>query len=112
MDAALLRIVDERLAADVTVPSEIADLVLAACLDDDQTEGRSGVAPDVETTAAPVSTYVASITVRGFRGVGDAARLVFRPGPGLTLVVGRNGCGKSSFAEGLELLLTGSTSRF
>ncbi len=28
------------------------------------------------------------------------------PGPGLTLVVGRNGSGKSSFAEALEFLLT------
>ena len=29
------------------------------------------------------------------------------PSPGLTLVVGRNGSGKSSFAEALEVLLTG-----
>ncbi len=33
-------------------------------------------------------------------------------GPGLTLVVGRNGTGKSSFAEGLELALTGQNSRW
>jgi energy-coupling factor transporter ATP-binding protein EcfA2 len=40
------------------------------------------------------------------------ARLDLEPGPGLTLVVGRNGSGKSSFAEALELLLTGENSRW
>ena len=34
------------------------------------------------------------------------------PGPGLTLVVGRNGSGKSSFAEALEVLLTGDLRRW
>jgi DNA repair exonuclease SbcCD ATPase subunit len=34
------------------------------------------------------------------------------PGPGLTLVVGRNGSGKSSFAEALEVLLTGTLMRW
>ena len=48
-----------------------------------------------------------SITVSGFRGMGAAATLALQPGPGLTLVVGRNGSGKSSFADGLEVLLTG-----
>jgi DNA repair exonuclease SbcCD ATPase subunit len=53
-----------------------------------------------------------SIKVEGFRGVGPAASLDISPGPGLTLVVGRNGSGKSSFAEALELLLTGDNSRW
>src|SRR5262249_35090034 len=35
-----------------------------------------------------------------------------RPGPGLTLIVGRNGSGKSSFAEALEVLLTGDSVRW
>ena len=48
----------------------------------------------------------------GFRGIGAPVQLNFRPGPGLTLIVGRNGTGKSSFAEGLELLLTGDTLRW
>ena len=34
------------------------------------------------------------------------------PRPGLTLVVGRNGSGKSSFAEALEVLLTGNLRRW
>jgi recombinational DNA repair ATPase RecF len=47
------------------------------------------------------------ITVEGFRGIGPRRSLRLTPGPGLTLVVGRNGSGKSSFAEGVEILLTG-----
>ena len=41
-----------------------------------------------------------------------APQLDLPTGPGLTLVVGRNGSGKSSFAEGLELLVTGDTYRW
>src|SRR3712207_8206787 len=38
--------------------------------------------------------------------------LSLQPRPGLTVVVGRNGSGKSSFAEALELLMTGTTKRW
>jgi len=40
------------------------------------------------------------------------ATLDLTPSPGLTLVIGRTGSGKSSFAEALELLLTGETHRW
>jgi len=63
-------------------------------------------------TKAPATATLRAVTVEGFRGIGRAARLEFPPGPGLTLVVGRNGSGKSSFAEALELLLTGDTFRW
>ena len=56
--------------------------------------------------------FVNSITVQGFRGIGPRCTLELAPGPGLTLVVGRNGSGKSSFAEALELLLTGENRRW
>ena len=56
--------------------------------------------------------FLRRITAQGFRGIGPEATLDLTPGPGLTLVVGRNGSGKSSFAEGLELLLTGDTYRW
>ena len=58
------------------------------------------------------SVTLVSITVEGFRGIGPRKTLELKPGPGLTLVVGRNGSGKSSFAEGLEILLTGSNWRW
>ena len=35
-----------------------------------------------------------------------------QPGPGLTLIVGRNGSGKSSFAEAAELAVTGASRRW
>src|SRR5262249_26977527 len=66
----------------------------------------------VTTGARPASATIASITVEGFRGIGPRRTLELKPGPGLTLVVGRNGSGKSSFAEGLEILLTGSNWRW
>ena len=53
-----------------------------------------------------------SLTVSGFRGIGPPAILEVAPGPGLTLVVGRNGSGKSSFAEAIEVLLTGTLMRW
>ena len=56
--------------------------------------------------------YLRSVEVEGFRGIGPAARLELPARPGLTVVVGRNGSGKSSFAEGLELLSTGVTKRW
>ncbi|MDX3830986.1 AAA family ATPase [Streptomyces europaeiscabiei] len=55
--------------------------------------------------------FLDSVTVTGFRGIGRKARLPLNPKPGVTLVVGRNGSGKSSFAEGVETAFTGRTAR-
>ena len=60
----------------------------------------------------PPGVFLGAITVSGFRGIGPATTLPLHPGPGLTLVVGRNGSGKSSFAEGAEVLLTGTSLRW
>jgi recombinational DNA repair ATPase RecF len=67
---------------------------------------KDGVAPE-----AP-RAYLEEIGVRGFRGIGPDRALKLRPGPGLTLVIGRNGSGKSSFAEAIEVLLTGTSVRW
>lgn len=64
-----------------------------------------------EPVQAP-GAYLKSITIEGFRGIGPKQTLELEPGPGLTLVAGRNGSGKSSFAEGLEILLTGANWRW
>ena len=80
--------------------------------------GRVGCAEEsarvgpLAPSTPPRIAFLRTITVEGFRGIGLKATLDLTPGPGLTLVVGRNGCGNSSFAEGLELLLTGDTYRW
>ncbi|SHG15197.1 RecF/RecN/SMC N terminal domain-containing protein [Streptoalloteichus hindustanus] len=55
--------------------------------------------------------FLESISVAGFRGIGRKARLPLTAKPGVTLVMGRNGSGKSSFAEGVETAFTGRTAR-
>lgn len=70
----------------------------------------SEVVSDNEGQVSPV--YLQDITVSGFRGIGPETKLEIPPGPGLTVVVGRNGSGKSSFSEGLEVLLTGDSYRW
>ena len=114
----------DRLAAQQKADEPWSLVVLAAC-DGPEALARyldDGVEPKKPTrpkkaakSAEPRETpraYLEAIGVRGFRGIGPDATLNLRPGPGLTLVVGRNGSGKSSFAEAIEVLLTGDSVRW
>ena len=74
--------------------------------------GKAKTKPADTSAIEPPGVYLGAITVSGFRGIGPATTLPLHPGPGLTLVVGRNGSGKSSFAEGAEVLLTGTSLRW
>ena len=122
MTTSLSDLLLERLQKDAGPKEDWPDLVLAAlegegAVDALLAAGKRGAkamratAQDKAGTPARAA-YLRSITVEGFRGIGRPATLELVPGPGLTLVVGRNGSGKSSFAEALEQLLTGETFRW
>lgn len=102
--------------------SDDAALLALAALDGDEAFAehlggiRSVIRPAVGTTgdATPAPTdgvFLAELRVRGFRGIGAETVLPIPLGPGLTVVVGRNGSGKSSLAEALECALTGQVGR-
>lgn len=97
---AILQLLD----ADSGLDEAARDLVLAALADVVDQTGSTG------TDWSP--TYLTNITVSGFRGIGSTAKLDLHPAPGLTVISGRNGSGKSSFAEAIELALTGSSYRW
>jgi predicted ATPase len=61
---------------------------------------------------APKQVFLRALEVAGFRGVGPDVRVDLPPGPGLTILLGRNGSGKSSLAEAAELLLTDDSLRW
>ena len=95
----------EMLEQDPTIDAAVKEAVLDALAEvvDQAQDNR-------ETQTAP--TFLTSISVVGFRGIGRQARLDLYPAPGLMVVSGRNGSGKSSFAEALELALTGTSYRW
>jgi recombinational DNA repair ATPase RecF len=118
MDDVLLGIVLRRLE-EFSLPEQATDLLLAAFDGGESLSAQLGgqaqprpKATDITTAPAPAGAYLQSLTVSGFRGIGPPATLTVTPRPGLTLVVGRNGSGKSSFAEALEVLLTGNLRRW
>ena len=87
------------------------DQALALAID----EGRAS-AGTVDITPTPRGdtprAYLKAITVRAFRGIGPERTIRIDEGRGITVVSGRNGSGKSSFAEAAELLFTNACARF
>jgi energy-coupling factor transporter ATP-binding protein EcfA2 len=99
------------------LPSTTAALVRAAfagerAIVDLLAHGSIEEPPPITPPSLPVGAYITAVEVEGFRGIGERATLELAPGPGLTLVIGRNGSGKSSFAEALEVLFTGDNPRW
>jgi energy-coupling factor transporter ATP-binding protein EcfA2 len=117
-DTALLGLVVDRIEAEP--PAEGAgDLILAAFQGADVIDAVLGGGPGSPKTGAGIAkaaaseaVYLTAIEVEGFRGIGPPSTLTIDPGPGLTLVVGRNGSGKSSFSEALEMVLLGTNQRW
>jgi recombinational DNA repair ATPase RecF len=119
MEQVLEDIIRARLDEEKRLAEQARVMIIAACRSDEALAAAlGGEAMPSEARSRPQTldrhhpALLQSIRVEGFRGVGPAATLEISPGPGLTLVVGRNGSGKSSFAEALELLLTGDNSRW
>ncbi|QTX05670.1 AAA family ATPase [Agromyces archimandritae] len=127
----LSRWIETRLEADPTLDDEERLVILAALAGDAELadlvgfqaargehKPATGDAADGNEAASvidvpePAGAFLQQLKVAGFRGIGPEAKLDFRPGPGLTVVTGRNGSGKSSFAEALEVALTGTTHRW
>ncbi len=109
-DILLKRIVQQGLQSEPFSYYVIAacdgDQVLASYIDD----GIGPATPDViaDEVGAPLHrAYIKSVKVRGFRGIGPERVLDLHPANGLTVITGRNGSGKSSFAEAIEVILTG-----
>lgn len=97
--------------------SGMVENLIVGALQDRLDDAINGVVVDRPVRAtgeesAPVRTFLESVAITGFRGIGPTCKLDLRPGPGLTLVIGRNGSGKSSFAEALEFAMTGDSLRW
>ena len=116
--------VDDLIAArldQAALADRAADLVLASLLGDEDLDAvLSGTTPAGDGPPRPgpaaepplAGLYLRSVEVEGFRGIGPKAALRLQPGPGLTVVAGRNGSGKSSLAEAAELVLTSDNKRW
>ncbi|MFC9258668.1 AAA family ATPase [Streptomyces hydrogenans] len=89
--------------AESALPEPVKALLHDALGSDTADAGTATTSP-----AASGRVYFDSLAVNGFRGIGPRARLSLSPRPGVNLVVGRNGSGKSSLADAIEVGFTGT----
>lgn len=115
----LTTLVLEAIDADDSLDPDAGLVVMAAMEGDAALDDLAGFArPEVPPPSSeaeevePAGAFLDRITVSGFRGIGSEVTLPLTPGPGLTVVAGRNGSGKSTFCEALEVALTGRSARW
>lgn len=103
---------------DAGADDKVIDLVLAALVSEAAVDAvladqPAAARPDPSAERiSPRGAFLTRLVVRGFRGVGHETTLDLPAGPGLTVIAGRNGSGKSSLSEALECALTGTTARW
>lgn len=110
----------ELIDRDDELDDDVALLVAASLLGEEALFGQLGTDPPElikpesasDGNGTPMRAFLRSIAVEGFRGIGPKATLNVNPYPGVTVICGRNGSGKSSFAEAFEYALTGTTYRW
>jgi len=110
----------DQLLADASLSEDLRSLIFNAFVGADELDAvlaaEEGVVlpTDVVETkhSADRGVFLKSIRVKGFRGIGTELHLALQPAPGLTVICGRNGSGKSSIAEALEVAMTGTTHRW
>ncbi|BBX66584.1 AAA family ATPase [Mycolicibacterium psychrotolerans] len=104
----------ERSVRDVILDMLDADTGLDESVKDSVLDALAQVTDEAASTDTKQSgpTFLTGISVMGFRGIGPQAKVDLHPAPGLTVISGRNGSGKSSFVEALELALTGTSYRW
>lgn len=100
-------------------PTALSDIVLEDdCLTDSEKKAvlakLADAVKDYSSGAQFASRspmYLRSIRAEGFRGIGRSSEIKFEAAPGLTVIYGANGSGKSSFVEAVEIALYGNTAR-
>nr|WP_306430914.1 AAA family ATPase [Rhodococcus sp. 06-418-1B] len=120
MDRPLLEVVWDAIDSDDELPDAAKYVVLAALEGEEELNNQLDGATLLQVRRAvhgtvqeqPVGAFLTSIEVAGFRGIGPRSELTLHPAPGITIVSGRNGSGKSSFAEALEFAVTGKSYRW
>jgi hypothetical protein len=101
MTTALHSTVLDRLLGDEKADPATVNLVDAACTGDAalsealaKLDASEAPLPKAERNAArtdPPGVYLSRLKLAGFRGIGPEQTLQVTPGPGLTILIGRNG---------------------